>query len=328
VRVRNLDAAEIQHRLDLPDETTAWLGRLERPAGSHRPVLPDEREAAQLLERLGVQPADRAETLAARPDPATHPELWWVLDRAYHAQLAEMGHLPPEGFPGWPGMPTSTGALGRHLYVWVFLATLPDVRRYHADRGIPDEISWASLAFLGRAMTGQRRVFGKSGLYGEWSLPLIFRGASYYLGRLMFDRGAGGLNVHIPEGGPLDPAACEESFDRARAFFPRHFPEEPVTAFRCHSWLLDDQLTAYLPEDSNIVRFQRRFRLLPYDPDADQPPGDRAILEFVFHRVHDGPELPTDLIEHLPQDTALQRAFVAHLRAGGHWHTRTGWFPF
>jgi len=26
-----------------------------------------------------------------------------------------------EGFPGWPGLPEGTGALGRHLYVWVFL---------------------------------------------------------------------------------------------------------------------------------------------------------------------------------------------------------------
>lgn len=305
-----------------------WLERPDHGMGRHWPVLPGDGETADLLERLGVEPADRAETLAARPDLDRHPEFWWVLDRAYNALLADMGCAKDGDYAGWPAMPAATGALGRHLYVWVFLAVLPEVRRYHAGRGIPDAISWASLAFLGRSMTGQRRIFGESGLHAEWCLPLIFRGASYQLGRLLFDRGGGGLNVHIPEGGSLDPAACDASFDRAREFFPRHFPEEPVTDFRCHSWLLDDQLCDYLPECSNIVRFQRRFHVLPYEPEDDQPPGDSAILELVFHRVHDGTELLSDLIETLPQETTLQRAFTAHLRSGGHWHTRTGSFPF
>jgi hypothetical protein len=49
---------------------------------------------------------------------------------------------------------------------------------------------------------------------------------------------------------------------------------------------------------------------------------------FVFHRRYDGLNVPTTLLDELPQQTTLQRAIVAHLRAGGHWHSRTGWFPF
>jgi signal transduction histidine kinase len=41
-----------------------------------------------------------------------------------------------------------------------------------------------------------------------------------------------------------------------------------------------------------------------------------------------GSGIPASLLGELPQDTGLQRAYVAHLRSGGHWHTRTGWFPF
>jgi GNAT-like C-terminal domain len=37
----------------------------------------------------------------------------------------------------------------------------------------------------------------------------------------------------------------------------------------CTSWLLDDQLAAYLKPDSNIIRFQRRFSLLPDSSDGD-----------------------------------------------------------
>lgn len=35
------------------------------------------------------------------------------------------------------------------------------------------------------------------------------------------------------------------------------------------------------------------------------------------------PEGALDLAS-VPQDTSLQRAFVAHLRAGRHWYQRTG----
>jgi hypothetical protein len=134
----DLAAAEVQRQLDLPAKTMAWLEHIERPTADCAPVLPDDAEAARLLERLGVQPADRAATLAARPDLEAHPALWWVLDRAYHDLLANMGAAAPtSSYLGWPGLPATAGALGRHLYVWVFLATLPHVRRYLEHHPVP-----------------------------------------------------------------------------------------------------------------------------------------------------------------------------------------------
>lgn len=109
----------------------AWLERIERPSDSRGPVLPNDADARHLLEQLGVEPVDRDTTLAARPDPDTHPALWWVLDRAYHDILATMG--APVG-AGLAALPTTTGPVGRHLYVWLFLATLPHVRGYQALR--------------------------------------------------------------------------------------------------------------------------------------------------------------------------------------------------
>ena len=41
-------------------------------------------------------------------------------------------------------------------------------------------------------------------------------------------------------------------------------------------------------------------------------------MRFVFHRIAPG-------IDELPQRTTLERAIVAHLRAGKHWRNRTGW---
>jgi hypothetical protein len=75
----------------------------------------------------------------------------------------------------------------------------------------------------------------------------------------------------------------------------------------------------YLPEDSNIVRFQRRFELEPYE----EPEGldaDEEALRFVFRTL-------TTPLDQLPRNTTLQRAIGDHLKAGGHWRWRKGRFP-
>jgi hypothetical protein len=128
-----------------------------------------------------------------------------------------------------------------------------------------------------------------------------------------FRDGEPALGIHIPESGPLTPEACDDSFAQARTFFPRHFPESATRLAICTSWLLDPQLADYLPPDSNIVRFGRRFTLV-----GDGSDGDADVLRFVFHRIRPN-------IDELPQRTTLERATVAHLRAGKHWRNRTGW---
>jgi hypothetical protein len=119
--------------------------------------------------------------------------------------------------------------------------------------------------------------------------------------------------------GPLTPAAITASLDEARAFFPRPLSRRTYTAFACGSWLLDPQLCEYLPEDSNIVRFQRRFDLAPYE----EPEGldcDVEVLRFVFRTL-------TTPLDQLPRRSVLQRAIVDHLKAGRHWQWRRGRFP-
>jgi hypothetical protein len=150
-------------------------------------------------------------------------------------------------------------------------------------------------------------------------LTLHVRGAVYELGRLQHHRGDGAIGLHIPDAGPLTPEAVSASLDEGRLFFARHFPEEGYTAFSCGSWLLDPQLREYLPEESNIIRFQRRFELEPY-AEPEGLDADVEVLRFVFRT------LSTPLDE-LPRRTALQRAIVDHLSAGRHWQWRQGRFP-
>jgi hypothetical protein len=187
-----------------------------------------------------------------------------------------------------------------------FLARVPEARALHGARGLTDEESWATLAELPRHARLDRELHGTTGLRKDWWVELAFSGRLFELGRLQFERCDGYLNVHIPETGPLDPLACDASFARARELFAEYGEA------RCRSWLLDPQLRDLLPRSSNILRFQERWRLVERGGVEDT-----RVLEFVFH------VLDADL-DRLPRETTLQRAIVAHLRAGGHFHDPTG----
>jgi hypothetical protein len=190
--------------------------------------------------------------------------------------------------------------------VQAFLARVDEALALQRARGLTDEESWQTLQDLPRHAHLDRLVHGTPGLRTGWWVELAFSGKLFQLGRLQFEPRDGFLNLHIPEGGPLTPPAVDASLARARELFPEH------TEARCRSWLLDPQLAELLPATSNIVAFQGRFELL-------QPGGveDARVLEFVFHTLE--PDLDA-----LPQETALQRAIVAHLRSGGHFFDPEG----
>jgi hypothetical protein len=327
--------------LGLGDEYGPWLDLLESAGAPEGGVpLPRGVEAATLLESLGVYEPDRSAVLWALPLPDREPELWWLLQRSYQRARSEIGH--GDAVTGrWPSLPPDLGAQGRCFWAFVFLAVCGDVRRWHHDRGVPDGVSWATLSDLGRHVAAYRERMGTTGLDAQLWVGLSFRGALYTLGRLQFLpyrllRGPGGplfwyeaeraaelgpgfragdeaLSVHIPDGEPLTPDAADDSFSAARTFFPTHFPQHRYRVATCTSWVLDDQLAAYLPPSSNIVRFQRRFEIVPGAREDDS-----EVLRRVFGRVPDS-------LDALTPRTTLERAVVQHLRAGGHWRMRTGW---
>ena len=332
----------VRRRLLLGEEYDEWLAELDRigPPGDPLVARPAG-ETALLLDRLGFEPLDATDALATRILPDEQPDLWWLLERSHNAVVRGM---QPEA-PQWslPMLPDELGSTGRFFPLHVFLSAIDPLRRWHADRGIADEVSWATLQDLGRGVAIHRATYGHGGLDKAGWLTHHFHGELFELGRLQFElqtltapprqpmswyddaeagrRGVGfrpgdaALGLHIPATGPLTGPACDDSLARARAFFARHFPDPSRRIVVCTSWLLDEQLADHLPSRSNMVRFQGRFIIVPGAVVDDQEP-----LRFVFRHV------PADLRE-LPRDTTLQRALVDHLQQGRHWRVRTGWFP-
>ncbi|MEV6169949.1 acyltransferase domain-containing protein [Streptomyces sp. NPDC051954] len=311
-------------------------------------MLPDTDALPEILLDLAVPHEDINELVALRRTLTADAGAMRLLEECVQVLVSDIGEVEkgPQLSELVAGAPA---ALGRYFAVYVFLAALPHTRAYHRARGIPADVSRRTLADLGRNMAVHRRRNGRGGLHVVNWLSYHFRGELYQLGRLQFERarlgertasalaaagldvapGAACLNLHICDfHGPLSPAACDRSLALAREFFARHYPEERWQVAVCHSWLLDPQLKQYLSGDSNIVRFQERFRVAWEDREDGQDGEDREDLrhadaepvQFVFGN----PDLP---VESLSRRTSVERAVGDHLRVGGHWYIGHGWFP-
>ncbi len=315
------------------EATAAWLDHLDGTGSPAVPmILPDGAALLAALHDLDI-PEDDIETLVRlRSHVVNDPDLNWLVERCVQSLLLHMDTVSWP--PAFPKLPETFGEIGRYFYAFVYVAMLPHMCALHRRRGVPEDITLATLADVGRHFLIHRDQHGPHGMSGADWLMLHARGMIFQIGRLQFERGRLGtstsrgiqmggfpcekgdpvISVHIPgHMGPMSPEACDNSFDAARPFFRGHFPEESPALALCHSWLLDDQLGEYLPETSNILRFQQRFRTA-YRPE----PNNRPTLEFVFRT----PDRPLD---ELPQRTTLERAVVRHLRDGKQWHGGVGW---
>lgn len=291
------------------------------PAPPVGPVeLPGDDEVRALLARLQVPEVAVDEILAARP-AAGSPA--WVRLQAMHRELVTASKPLC-----WAPVPADAGPIEWWLALWSFLATVPHALALDAARGVPEDVTWHTLADLGNHVAGRLSLEGRPGFDPFW-FSYHLRGRIYRLGRLQFNVGratidsgpdapfAPGdpvLGIHVPMAGPLTPEVVDDALRQARAFFPRHVSARHLPIGTCRSWLLDPQLAEFLPADSNIVRFQRRFALV----DGWSMPGDNAVLHYVFGLPHTD---PADLV---PTST-LQRAIRDRLMRGEHFVVRRGW---
>ncbi len=111
------------------------------------------------------------------------------------------------------------------------------------------------------------------------------------------------LDLHIPRGEKLTLENCRDSFSRAFSFFPEFWPERPFRGVSCHSWFFTPQLQQILPQESNLVRFQREFYLFPHAGNKD------FLWNFVFSKPY--PDLTS-----APRDTELRRKVLDWLAEG------------
>lgn len=251
---------------------------------------------------------------------------------AGHRETAEAAK-PPE-----TGAEDELASAVAYLPVVAFAEALHEAIAFHRRHDVPDSVTTATFADVGRMVERNRLWGGQPGLGDALTgwLTRHFHGALFQVGRLQVERvrmtewsaararqagvvaqaGDLELTVHIPAaGGPLTPAAVDDSLGWAHEVVQQAFPQERYVGVSCHSWLLDPQLAEALP-GSNVAAFAGRFVLgSPADED-----GDLDARRFAFG-ASSAP------FAELPTGSSLQRAVVELWRRGGHVQVCSGWLP-
>src|SRR5205823_4085582 len=147
--------------LEWPPDEVGRLVALDEHRSDRPSSLPDEKTAHEILRGLDVPPPAVDEIVAAMPSSDSDPEAWWLLERCYWALVCDDPSPPP-----WPAPWVTPAAFTRYFHIYVFLAALPDVLRKHAARGIPPEITWATLGDVGLQVAHYHARFGAYGFDG------------------------------------------------------------------------------------------------------------------------------------------------------------------
>lgn len=232
--------------------------------------MPAEACEKILAAQTGLAPEQEAELCARLCDPQGY-------DGAYN-ELKELLKADDDGF----------------AMLQIMLKSAEISRRKYRERGVSEEIFLDTMGCFSRFVREYKECFGHYGFdRGFWTgrqLSLsLFR-----LGTLEFETNGA---VHIPSDADLSEKALDESFAKAREFFPS-------VRFCCDSWLLSPVLGELLPPDSRINRFRERFEIQTVDENND------GYKFWVFKNAN-------MRAEDFPENTSLQRAIKRHVLAGG-----------
>ena len=214
----------------------------------------------------------------------------------------------------------ATPVVREALLTAAFRAAVPGSAEALVARGLPRSIAEASVADVDRKL----ERYGLRGAGVDW-LVSVLTGGVVAVGRLQFEvgdhlaDGSPAWGVHVPETGPLDPDACDRAFARAPEVLRRFAPTLAADRWQCRSWILDPGLARALGPDANLVRFARRFRLVPPGP-HDAAEGDASVAKFVF-----GVPLAAARASKAPG--RLPAAVLDRWARGAHWTERTGTAP-
>ena len=72
------------------------------------------------------------------------------------------------------------------------------------------------------------------------------------------------IKIHIPKSSQLNDIEVQNSLEQIDKVLARYYPELPPEEliYYTESWLLSPELLEILPEDSNIIKFQKHFEII------------------------------------------------------------------
>ncbi len=168
------------------------------------------------------------------------------------------------------------------------------------------EFSWCAQSFVGYVFRIGRLEFQPHNC-NEPSLPVTICG-------IKIEKGSKVLNIHIPEGDGITKEKRMDSYRRAYKFFG----QTGHAVFMCSSWLLYPEHCNFLNPNSNIIDFIKDFNIYRVNHGNGHL---GRVFGSKWYELNGDPDL-------MPQNSAVQRAYVKHLKNGGTSGDALGFFVF
>lgn len=213
----------------------------------------------------------------------------------------------------------------------IVLSLFGELEKRHADRGIPQEITFSTLEDAVFKMRECNEVFGVYGIMDITWYKAILEQRTFGIGRLQYEldyfrldcyksdditlkKGDRVLSVHIPSSKrPFDKSARSDSYDRAVKFFKQFFPNEFPGAipFVSWTWLLNPKNDIIMPTAKNIIDFKNEFEILE---SAEYKNNDSIAWRiFGVDRIVN--------VNDLKEDTSMRRSVKEYIAHGN----KLGW---
>lgn len=221
------------------------------------------------------------------------------------------------------------------LTLFFYLNLVDSLEDYYKKAGFPYEIYMNSIEDLKWKMYFSQKMTGVYGIHtGPWESN-FFKMSVFGIGRLEFENvplnpvlllqkdflknAPDVLRVHIPEAGRLNMDDVHAAYEAAINFFCKYIWKRPLeerpVVFECESWLLYPANRAFLPSESNIVRFMDEYKVISSFHTENE-------LWRVFNRPYNGD--PSEL----PEETALQKGYKQLLLNGKKAGSAYGYFEY
>ncbi|MBQ7032601.1 MAG: DUF5596 domain-containing protein [Clostridia bacterium] len=203
--------------------------------------------------------------------------------------------------------------------VLIYMAAAGYTHEKYREKGMPDEVFYNTFNCLPEKMETHKKHFGIWGnVAPTWPISHLNM-TLFRIGRLGYafvpaphEPLLAGEKVlaaekepyvymHISDNEKL--VGCAESIQEARAFFRKFYPEYGDCLYMTNTWLLDPRLGEILPEESNIMQFQKIFNI--YDRYDCRP----EVLKRVFGAEKEN-------LDAYEPSSSLARAVIAYLKSG------------
>ena len=259
----------------------------------------DRMDIKTLCRKLNLE-NDFSKEILSYDETVNYEEIQSSLDLLFH---------PPTWEDGVRQLQEYAGEDERGIKILtLYLHDLIKTYEMYRETGIQERIFWDTMGFIPRFVSAFKRAHGYDAFtWADW-FPRQIAMCEFRIGEYEYElaeeNGAKKIYLHIPEGADLGKGKIDSVYSFVKQFYPAYDGAE----IYCDSWLLAPALADLLPESSNIIRFQRQFKVLEVEEESP------AFMDWIY----ESREIPYD---QLPEQTTLQRQVKKHVLSGG----KIGW---